>query len=130
MKTKQSGVSAESGRNIKHVNIAKKIIPAILLVALVGCASNSIQKSSDNLVYMSKLKAPASCKYLGEIYGGHKMENIGMNPKLVAKDISELHIKRARVLGGNYVEMNASMNGGKAYSCPMSALQQLEKSDQ
>lgn len=108
----------------------KKLIPVLFLGILSGCASNSIQKSSDNLVYMSKLQAPASCKYLGEVSGGHKMENFGMNPKLVTRDISELHMKRAKVLGGNYVEMNKSMNGGKVYLCPVSSLQKLEKSDQ
>lgn len=114
------------------VIVMKKLISVLFLTALIGCASTRIQKSSDNLVYMSTLKAPKECKYLGEVFGGHRTEDFIANSRQrsVTRDISELHMQRARVLGGNYVEMNKSMYGGKAYSCPIPALQQLEKSDQ
>ena len=100
----------------------KRIIPYIILIILAGCASDKTPGKNDDLVYMSTTKAPTDCKYLGEIYGPHQtFTAAGINTHL-GKNISQLHINRAKVLGANYVEMNSSLNGGKAYLCSQTEL--------
>lgn len=103
----------------------KRIISCIILTILAGCASDKTPGKNDDLVYMSTTKAPTACKYLGEIYGSHQTFTSGINTHL-GKNISQLHINRAKVLGANYVEMNPSLNGGKAYLCPQTELLKME----
>lgn len=104
----------------------KLLVPLIILMILGGCSSDKVPGKPDSLVYMSTIKAPKNCKYIGDIYGPHETFTSGANVHL-GKNISQLHINRAKVLGANYVEMNSSLDGGKAYICPTSELQQLQE---
>lgn len=103
----------------------KLLVPLIVLTILSACSSDKAPNKSDTVVYMSTIKAPKNCKYIGDIYGPHETFTSGANVHL-GKNISQLHINRAKVLGANYVEMNSSLDGGKAYLCPTSELQQLQ----
>ena len=95
----------------------KKIISRILLLALFVFTVNTINAQ---VVYMSTDKAPADCKFRGNIYGGHVIWN-----SKGGRNISELHIHQAKELGANYVEMNPDDVGGRAYSCPLSEISNL-----
>lgn len=102
----------------------KKSISCALLLALFGCTSNNINPTTTHYIYMATDKAPADCKFVGMIYGGH-VNFVNGNLKL-SKDIAGLHITQAKKLGANYIEMNPSINGGKAYACPDSELTKMD----
>lgn len=96
----------------------KKLIACTLLATLIGCASDKINSNASDVIYMSSDRAPTDCKFVGKIYGEHVTSANG-NTHL-NKNVSELHITQAKKLGANYIEMNPSLDGGKAYSCPNS----------
>ena len=102
----------------------KKSISCVVLLGLFGCTSNNINPVTTHYIYMSTDKAPTDCKYKGMIYGGHITSTNG-NFKL-SKNVSGLHITQAKKLGANYIEMNPSIDGGKAYSCPDSELTKMD----
>lgn len=103
----------------------EKLIICILSTVLFGCASNKVNSTPAQIIYMSTDNAPIDCIYLGKIHGGHVTYANG-NPSLT-KNVSELHISQAKKLGANYIEMNPSLDGGKAYSCPNSELIKMDK---
>lgn len=103
----------------------EKLIICTLSTILFACASNKINSSSTQVIDMSTDKAPADCKFVGRIYGGHITSANG-NTHLI-KNVSELHISQAKKLGANYIEMNPSLDGGKAYSCPNSELEKINQ---
>ena len=102
---------------------AKQILICCLSMILFACTSNKINPDTTHYIYMSTDKAPSDCKYVGIIHGGH-LSNINNNIKLI-KNISELHINQAKKLGANYIEMNPSIVGGKAYTCPDAELSKM-----
>ena len=101
----------------------KKILFYTSLVVIAGCTSNNINPTT-NYIYMATDKAPVDCKFVGKIYGGHVSFANG-NFKL-SKNIAELHITQAKKLGANYIEMNSSLEGGNAYSCPNAELMKMD----
>jgi hypothetical protein len=103
----------------------KNIICYLLIIFISSCASNKPSLKNDSPVYMSTMKAPADCKYLGKIYGPHQTFTSNFNPQL-GKNISQAHISQAKALGANYIEMNSSYDGGKAYLCPNPELSNLD----
>ncbi len=94
----------------------RQVIICCLSIVLFACTSNVVNPDNTHYVYMSTDEAPADCKYVGMIYGGH-VDYVNGNLKLT-KNISGSHITQAKKLGANYIEMNPSIIDGKGYSCP------------
>ena len=103
-------------------NIGKYILCGLVL-AIYGCTSNKINPDV-HYVYMSTDRAPINCKFVGIILGLHETFTSGANEKL-GKNLAELHINQAKILGANYVEMNHTLDGGKGYICPESDLDKM-----